>query len=472
MANIPVLEFILGLFFISLLYALLIAGLNTFAGVIFGTRNKFQKSKIKRLLHPQNDYDTELEDPDEKLFLQFRADPIIVQLYEKKFWRLNNIKGEQRFPSYISSQQFFQVLVNIIISQNDGHDETTDGSTDETGYEHNEALLIENGLLAMRKKYRLGPILWRFWQKSEGDLKKFEAEVSTWFEDYMAHASQDYRRSQRTPLFVTGLVFSIIMNIDAVHVTERMWQDSALSDAVVAQAANFLENNDSIPPENISYQQFQKYNASMHLPIGWKQVFPTKDSYARRIDSSRIILLDKLEYTIAEMKKLNLPDKHKYFVGTHKYVHKPVPSIKNDSVNKPARFDSTKVDIFVLSPNWIASLDTALKRYVCYEKEPGGETPPKDHHHLFPCYGSDGEQISAVGCERPAWAITQEQYSKSYDTAGRIGAVLAWIGNNPLSFFWKLLGFLVSAFVASLGAPFWFDMMRKIVSIKNAGKEK
>lgn len=33
----------------------------------------------------------------------------------------------------------------------------------------------------------------------------------------------------------------------------------------------------------------------------------------------------------------------------------------------------------------------------------------------------------------------------------------------------KLLGFLITAFAISLGAPFWFDMLKKIINIRNAG---
>ena len=36
----------------------------------------------------------------------------------------------------------------------------------------------------------------------------------------------------------------------------------------------------------------------------------------------------------------------------------------------------------------------------------------------------------------------------------------------------KILGFIITAFAISLGAPFWFDMLRKIINIRNAGPIK
>lgn len=32
--------------------------------------------------------------------------------------------------------------------------------------------------------------------------------------------------------------------------------------------------------------------------------------------------------------------------------------------------------------------------------------------------------------------------------------------------FWKIIGVLISGFAASLGAPFWFDVLKKAYSVK------
>jgi hypothetical protein len=36
----------------------------------------------------------------------------------------------------------------------------------------------------------------------------------------------------------------------------------------------------------------------------------------------------------------------------------------------------------------------------------------------------------------------------------------------------KLLGFVISAFAARQGAPFWFDLLKKLVSLRNATQSK
>ncbi|HEX5170601.1 MAG TPA: hypothetical protein VFW11_15600, partial [Cyclobacteriaceae bacterium] len=40
--------------------------------------------------------------------------------------------------------------------------------------------------------------------------------------------------------------------------------------------------------------------------------------------------------------------------------------------------------------------------------------------------------------------------------------IIGWIGT-------KLLGWIISAYAITIGAPFWFDMLKKVIQIRNAG---
>ena len=42
---------------------------------------------------------------------------------------------------------------------------------------------------------------------------------------------------------------------------------------------------------------------------------------------------------------------------------------------------------------------------------------------------------------------------------------------EPLDWLAKILGFFVTALAISLGAPFWFDLLRKLVNIRSAGNK-
>ena len=50
----------------------------------------------------------------------------------------------------------------------------------------------------------------------------------------------------------------------------------------------------------------------------------------------------------------------------------------------------------------------------------------------------------------------------------------AWdylISNFP-NLFLSLLGWLITSFAIALGAPFWFDLLNKMVALRGAGKQK
>jgi hypothetical protein len=42
---------------------------------------------------------------------------------------------------------------------------------------------------------------------------------------------------------------------------------------------------------------------------------------------------------------------------------------------------------------------------------------------------------------------------------------------DPLAWLVKLLGWFITAMAASLGAPFWFDMVNKFINLRGTGKK-
>jgi hypothetical protein len=67
-----------------------------------------------------------------------------------------------------------------------------------------------------------------------------------------------------------------------------------------------------------------------------------------------------------------------------------------------------------------------------------------------------------------------ENFSQAVNEVQGLGIPVGW--DDPRNqFTWrnsfvKIFGFLVSAVAASLGAPFWFDVLNKIISIRSTGK--
>lgn len=72
---------------------------------------------------------------------------------------------------------------------------------------------------------------------------------------------------------------------------------------------------------------------------------------------------------------------------------------------------------------------------------------------------SNANEIIAAG-----W----KTYGGKKSLIGKVGYVLKRTFTSP----GKFLGFMILAFAVSLGAPFWFDLLNKLVKIRNSGKKE
>lgn len=64
---------------------------------------------------------------------------------------------------------------------------------------------------------------------------------------------------------------------------------------------------------------------------------------------------------------------------------------------------------------------------------------------------------------------------KIEDAADKLSIPIGWAGEHfnlcsPLAWFTKIVGLLITALAASLGAPFWFDVLNNIMSLRGTGK--
>ena len=76
--------------------------------------------------------------------------------------------------------------------------------------------------------------------------------------------------------------------------------------------------------------------------------------------------------------------------------------------------------------------------------------------------GWDTAQLKALGLDGKEITL-----SLLWEKQNRIGP---WLSGHRGQVFLLIAGWLLTAFAASLGAPFWFDMLGRIINIRNAGK--
>lgn len=113
------------------------------------------------------------------------------------------------------------------------------------------------------------------------DVALVTAGIETWFNDRMARASGWYkRRSQIVGLILSGIVVALA-NADSIEIGAMLWRDSALREAVVAEARAYHEANapkheagagkanEGSLPQRAANDPIKRLEASS-LPLGWQ----------------------------------------------------------------------------------------------------------------------------------------------------------------------------------------------------------
>ncbi|MDQ6797132.1 MAG: hypothetical protein M3011_03740 [Actinomycetota bacterium] len=73
------------------------------------------------------------------------------------------------------------------------------------------------------------------WRAASENVVTFRAGVEEWFNHTMDRATGWYKRTAQIMALGLGLTLAVAMNVDTVHVTERLWSDGPLRSAVLEQ---------------------------------------------------------------------------------------------------------------------------------------------------------------------------------------------------------------------------------------------
>jgi hypothetical protein len=126
------------------------------------------------------------------------------------------------------------------------------------------------------------------WRAASHNVVTFRAGVEQWFDHTMDRASGWYKRLAQTMALVLGLLIAVGLNVDTVHVSERLWADAPLRSAVLEQVKKVPPPPATTttvagapvteaPPTTAaalgaqvqSIQNGLSQVGALHLPLGW-----------------------------------------------------------------------------------------------------------------------------------------------------------------------------------------------------------
>ncbi len=203
-----------------------------------------------------------------ELVNEFYKHPLIEALFTKTMF------GRLHKPSNVPNDIFAQAAVDVILNAGKNGIETPAGSMNMATMQKSlqdsmNYLQANNQRLAQTVKHivpnmdmeTIVPAVEA--SQLEANLAKLRGNTEVWFETAMSGASLSYRNNSRLIALLIGFALAWVFNIDSLHITNRLWRDPTLRQAIVAQAGNID------PKDETGFDKTAAKLNELALPIGW-----------------------------------------------------------------------------------------------------------------------------------------------------------------------------------------------------------
>ncbi len=444
MFNSPILDTAIGLVFVFLLYSLLATSIQEALATLFSFRARMLKkgivdgmlsnTKVENLwigsfktvgntfmavlrlifgYHPKDE---------NKIGHQFYNHPII-----------KNYGSRNRFalPSYIPTGNFSTVLIDVLKDYYTQHEkkiatyvqqlyptkniDLKNAATVTKFYYLVDYLLSINPteLAEFKIDKDTLKILKLHLDQSYQNLEEFSKKIENWFDDSMNRVAGWYKRQTQFLLFAIGLVIAVMFNVDVLEIANKLSTDKDARDKLVQMAIKATE----------------QYKDDPRVKLLAVKIDASKDTnQIKALDTSYESMRSKFETQQTEIK--NMLNKEVEEANNLLAIGWKDYGLKADSANNVTEFiceiNKIKADLHK---------DTLIK--------PMGDTSAFYTQKALEYLYNDH------------WVRFKVSYVLCNAIKGR-----------------KKLGFLVLAFAVCVGAPFWFDMLNKLIKLRSAGKKE
>ncbi len=108
-------------------------------------------------------------------------------------------------------------------------------------------------------------------EESSADcLGALRNNIESWFNDAMDRLSGRYKRKAQWTAFAVGLAIAIVLNVDTISVSNQLWREPMLRQAINAAAQQVAQSGQSTPPAITDLiVSLQNQYFSVSLPVGW-----------------------------------------------------------------------------------------------------------------------------------------------------------------------------------------------------------
>jgi hypothetical protein len=285
MFNSQILDVAIGLLLMFLFQSILISGIHDLLVSMLAVRGKILKTFLITALKTKETKDT--------IFEQMSSSPFI-----------NNLKRKNRFPSEITSRNFSDAIIELIIRE--------DASKD------NYITQIKNNIAKLPDSEFKSILIARL-NESGDSYENFKASIEKWFDDYMDRISRWYKKRVTYFMYMFAFGSTLALNVDALFVMNELWKNPKLRESAVVMSENIVQKDyneitkkkytgiltdssntkDSI---NVALDKVTDSYQNLHLldfPITWAYAYQLQNSNEMPLES--LTLMEKLSWTIKQI---------------------------------------------------------------------------------------------------------------------------------------------------------------------------
>jgi len=478
-------EVVIGLVFIYLLYSLLATIVGEIISTACGIRQRLLRIAIERMFN--DGYYTKIERSAEryinflrKCWLDVKGWARKVLLYEPeefktsfagKFYEYPAIKYLGRIeedhkglfsstkPAYITPEYFADTLINFLR-------EKGSGATD----------MDRIGFCLKFNTYHIQPkTLKQFrnlFENAATNKDAYRQNLMKWFNETMDRNNGWYKRKMRSILFWLAIVLAVAFNIDSIRIAKILAKDKEARGQLVslgielskdsARYKDFVAGNgDTIQSKAVLDSGFAHVTkdlnaANLVLGLGWQ--FDTLRKEEQYIASSKDSGIFK-----------SLLDNQQSFQN--------LTTERNDVLNKIqerkdailAKSDSIQLFVPDTLLDDINNIERRI-RQLLFENKHDSSTYVKNSKNSKKLLAQTNT-ITKSKFEN----ITAYKTNKNHDSI-IITGVRKYTGYEKFRYFfvaifckYRWIGFILTALALCLGAPFWFGVLNKLISIRGVG---
>ena len=326
----------------------------------------------------------------------------------------------KRPPQYISSSMFAEVLIDIIAQQvvsevdlervNSQEGKKVFKPTNKgssVGFESTMVLFKK----ALNEKMAESPfrdMLCSFESKSDGKYENLKILLEKWYNDHQDRVSGWYKTKQKNKYLIAGFLVAIVLNIDSIFLIKVISMDDDLKNQLVRVAEGVADDYEKLNTD-------QKKDVTNQITLIRKTM--ENDLGSSKKDTSLLIDTNQVAKYLSKMEIL--VDKMDSVQQVRYNQANEIGNLVSD-LSIPIGWKTNYAPI-----SWFIGCDSIAN----YE-------PVKISKEMLESY------IYRRNCE-PSFIVVSLY----------------------------VLGIFISGFLLSFGAPFWFDLLVKVVNVRRAGKK-